>query len=184
MGTNGEHNFVDCLERSQSASDNPIWETIYRKAFPTMLGMFDHRQDGQHQRNGIDRSIVLDNGKPIWIDEKVRGRNKKTGQVYSDIALEYLSNEARGTPGWVCKPLLCDYIAYAILPLGVCYLMPVPQLQAAWKKYGTKWIITGKEVRAANEGYWTISTAITAHDLFLAILEMMQVHFTPVDFNE
>ncbi len=89
-----------------------------------------------HQRNGIDRSIVLQNGKTIWIDEKARGKNKITGKVYTDIALEFLSDEAQKTPGWVCKPLLCDYINYAIIPLGRAYLLPVQQLQTAWNRYG------------------------------------------------
>ena len=106
------HNFHDSLAASHGATDLLIWEEIYRNAFDDFAGMVDHRCDGAHQRAGIDRSVVLENSKQLLIDEKVRFR------PYRDIALEVWSDEARGTPGWVQKPLLADYIAYAVAPLG------------------------------------------------------------------
>ena len=101
------HDFADSLAASHRASDLPIWEEIYRKSFPDFLAMVDHRQDGEHQRAGIDRSVILENSKQILIDEKIRWK------PYPDIAVEYLSNDRTGAPGWACKPLRADYIAYA-----------------------------------------------------------------------
>lgn len=112
------NNFAECLEESHKAEDLPFWEQVYKRAFPTMIAMLNHRKDGDHQRAGIDRSIILENSKQLLIDEKIRGRNKITRKVYNDIALEYLSDKDKNTPGWVCKPLLADYIAYAMLS---CY---------------------------------------------------------------
>lgn len=181
------HNFFESLAASHAAEDLPIWEECYRQAFPDMVAMVNHRQDGEHQRAGIDRSIILANSKQITIDEKVRFKNKRTGRVYDDIALEFLSNEQTGAPGWVCKPLLCDYIAYAIAPLGRCYLMPVVQLQTAWKKH-RDWILSRSGfpiIRARNitpSGFYdTVSVCMKPDDLMRFISSAMQVDFTPHD---
>jgi hypothetical protein len=175
------HDFSESLAMSHAASDMPFWREIYQQAFPSMLAMIDHRQDGEHQRAGIDRSVILANSKQILIDEKVRGRNAKTGKVYEDIALEFISDEARKVPGWVCKPLRADYIAYAIAPLGRCYLLPVPQLQSAWEKHGEEWRDSYFEVRAENKGWTTVSVGIPVPVLFKAIGQALRVQFTPWD---
>ena len=178
------HNFNDSLAKSHAAVDLPLWDVVYKQAFPYMIAFHDHREDGQHQRSGIDRSVILDNSKQILIDEKARYKNKN-GKIYSDIALEYLSNEERCIAGWVCKPLLADYIAYAILPLGKAYLMPVIQLQLAWKRYGEQWKLDYPfKIKAYNENYGikytTISVGIPVAVLFKAIGDCLRVNFTPL----
>lgn len=172
------HDFNQCLEFSHSASDLPIWREIYEKAFPSMIGMHDHRGDGEHQRAGIDRQIILGNSKQILIDEKVRRKD------YGDILLEYLSVEEKNTPGWVCKPIRADYIAYAILPTGMCYLLPVQQLQSAWVKCGSEWISIFKPRRARNNGYTTVNVGVPANLLFRAIGSELRVEFTPIQEKE
>jgi len=132
-----------------------------------------------------DRSIILDNSKQLLIDEKVRGRNRITGKVYDDIALEYLSDRDRKQPGWVCKPLLADYIAYAIAPLGKCYLMPVVQLQMAWAKHKDMWLHNHRTIEAKNEYFgrrWvTLSCCIPPKIIFPAIGECLRVAFDPYE---
>lgn len=182
-----EHNFSESLAASHAAEDLPLWVEVYRAAFPTMIDFLNHRKDGQHQRNGIDRSIILENGKQILIDEKVRGRNKKTGKVYPDIALEFMSDVARGQPGWVCKPLLADLIAYAIAPLGKCYLLPVVQLQQAWVKHGAIWkkLRTIEAYNREGKRTWTtLSACVPVGVLFGAIGECLRLNFTPVEIEE
>ena len=166
------HNFNDSLEASHKVSDLPIWEEIYRTTFSDFLAMADHRDDGEHQRAGIDRSVILANSKQILIDEKYRFK------AYPDIALEYLSNDRTGAPGWVCKPLRCDYIAYAIGPLGICYLLPVIQLQQAWSRNGELWKSTCFKVVAPNKTYNTISAAVPVADLFREIGRALRIPFT------
>lgn len=176
------YQFDECLRESHSAEDLPFWEEAYRRAFPTMVAMVNHRKDGVHQRAGIDRSVILDSGKQIWIDEKYRKRNRN-GDVYEDIALEYLSNDKRKTPGWVCKPLLSDYIAYAIGPLGRCYLLPVPQLQAVWAECGEAWLSEPRRRKfpTPNPGYNTLNVCVTPQELFQKIGNCLRVTFTPYD---
>lgn len=176
------HDFGRSLSESHKAEDLPLWEECYRKAFPNFQAMANHRSDGDHQRNGIDRSIILQNSKQILIDEKFRTK------AYSDIALEYLSDSERGVLGWVCKPLLCDYIAYAIGPLGKCYLLPVVQLQKAWSDNKDKWM-NNFTIRAENKcaktgrRWVTLSKAVSVKDLFSAMGNCLRVDFTPVEEN-
>jgi hypothetical protein len=185
MGSVGErsltHNFTESLKKSHAAEDHPVWRDIYKQAFPDFAGMVNHRSDGPHQRAGIDRSIILRNSKQLLIDEKARYRNEITGRVYDDILLEVWSDEQRRIPGWVCKPLLADYIAYAILPLGKCYLLPVIQMQAAWKKHGHEWMQQSREVRAKNNGWVTVSCPVEPKVLFPAIGACLRVCFDPVE---
>lgn len=178
------HDFRQSLEQSHAASDLPFWRDCYSQAFPTMLAMHDHRQDGLHQRQGVDRSVILHNGKTIWIDEKVRGRNKKTGRIYEDIALEEFSAEHTQNPGWAVKPLFADYIAYAIAPIGRCYLLPVLQMQQAWLFHGSIWRETYPPIRAQNNGYITLSWGIPVDVLFRAIGSCLRMKFTPMEVGE
>ncbi len=184
--TNGErkHDFKECLAFSHLGSSMSFWEGVYRTFFPTMMNMLDMRHDGPHQRNGVDRVITLHNSKQVTVDEKLRGRNRKTGKVYEDIALEEFSDEARKTPGWVTKPLMCDYIAYAIAPLGKCYLLPVIQLQTAWLMNCSVWKQTCFEVRAYNKGWVTVSWAVPVKDVFRAVGACLRAEFEKFEITE
>ena len=176
------YSFTKCLASSHAAEELPFWEEIYRQAFPNMQSMISHKQNGTHQVVGIDRSIILNNSKQILIDEKLRYRNRN-GKAYSDIALEYVANDRRGTPGWVCKSLLSDYIAYAIAPLGVCYLLPVLQLQAAWQANGQQWLQDECRYKFStpNEGYNTLNVCVKPDELFRAMWPHWRVDFTAYD---
>jgi hypothetical protein len=178
------HNFKECLYFSHHAEALPLWRACYSQWFPGHVACTSHRADGQFQRLGVDRSVVLSTGKQVFVDEKVRRRNLKTGKVYEDIALEFVSNTRSGAPGWVCKALLADFIAYAIAPLGIAYLLPVLQLQAAWQRHGTEWRGRYKLVEAENEGYWTLSTAVPHKALFAAMGNFHRARFDPVELNE
>lgn len=178
------HDFDQCLAFSHAGSDMPFWEKVYRKAFPTMQSMHDHREDGFHQREGIDRTILLPGAKLLYIDEKLRGKNKRTGKIYEDIALEEWSDEARRKPGWTQKPLRADYIAYAIAPLGKCYLLPVPQLQKAWLDNRVYWKAQYWQIRAPNNGYVTVSYGIPVSILFKALGQCLRVDFDAFDYSE
>lgn len=177
------HDFKECLAQSHAAADLPIWKEIYDKAFPGGI-MVDHRKDSPQQRAGIDRSITMPNSKQFLIDEKIRGRNKKTGRVYEDIALEFWSNYEKRVPGWVCKPLLADYIAYAIGPLGKCYLLPVLQLQQTWAKHGEDWLKRMKLIEARNEGYTTHSVGVPVAELFQKMGQAFRIDFAPLEVEE
>lgn len=171
------HNFNQSLKYSHSADNLPIWEDVYRKFFTDFNCMINHREDGWHQRMGIDRSVILNSSKQILIDEKIRE------QDYGDIALEYLSNAEEKKSGWVCKPLLCDYIAYAILPRGRCYLLPVIQLQNAWTANNGDWFKryksnTTRTMNNSKQGYYTTCfLCVDIREVYKSIRECLIADF-------
>jgi hypothetical protein len=169
------HDFGDSLRASHAASDWAGWEPLYRKAFPSMVAMVDHRENGEHQLAGIDRSITLANSKQLLIDEKVRAKD------YGDILLEVWSNKERKTPGWVTKALRADYIAYLIAPAGMCHLLPVIQLQNAWAKHGQFWTDRFGVKQAQNRSWVTESVPVPLEFLYPAIGACLRVQFEPWD---
>ena len=168
------HDFNDCLNKSHAASDHPMWLECYRQFFPNMQACIDHREDGEHQRAGIDRSIVMVNSKQVLVDEKVRYKD------FGDILLEYISVDRTNALGWVCKPLMCDYIAYAILPRGRAYLLPVIPLQRAWSALGESWKQKFGTRSAQNNGYKTLNCPIPFEVLFKAIQTAQIAKFEPI----
>jgi len=165
------NDFQADLAFSHSAEDSEIWKTIYTKAFPGLQSFINTREDGELQRSGIDRTLVLKSGKAIYVDEKVRRED------YGDILLEYTSNDTRNTPGWCEKPLFCDYIAYAILPSKMCYLMPVEPLQTAWHRNKDDWLYCFGTKAAQNRGYRTLNCPVPINVLFKAIGAALRVKF-------
>jgi hypothetical protein len=188
MSGDPANDFDKCLSDSHRAEDWPGWEVIYRQAFPDFHYMCNHRLDGTHQREGIDRSIITTSAQHILVDEKVRSRNKLTGRVYDDIALEIWSDIGIKSEGWVQKKLRADYIAYAILPLGVCYLLPVRQLQEAWKRNEKAWKLKYRTIApessrwtGAGRAEWTtLCICVPAVEVLNAIRDCLTVRFDPV----
>lgn len=183
--------FHEDLARSHAAEDLPFWEEAYRRLFPDLTGMVSHRHDGDRQRAGVDRTVFLGRVRQVLIDEKVRWRNRKTGRVYEDIALEVWSVEEAKEKGWARKPLLADFIAYAIAPLGRCYLLPVPQLQAAYQANAERWWRGPEYFKARAENrrrdgsvYHTVSVCVPVGEVYAAITGALMAAFDPVDGEE
>uniref|UniRef100_A0A6M3LJ26 Uncharacterized protein n=1 Tax=viral metagenome TaxID=1070528 RepID=A0A6M3LJ26_9ZZZZ len=166
------NDFHEDLEFSHKADELSCWEEIYNTAFPANKAITNTRDNGDLQHLGIDRTIVLSSGKAIYIDEKVRRKD------YGDILLEYISNSCTETKGWVEKPLFCDYIAYAILPINTCYLLPVPQLQKAWIEHKDLWLFSYGTRIAENKYYNTLSCPVPINILFKAIGNSLRIRFT------
>jgi hypothetical protein len=115
--------------------------------------------------------ITLTSGRMITVDEKVRERD------WPDILLELWSNEEQRVPGWIQKPLACEFIAYAFVPSAKCYLLPTLTLQRAWRLHGHDWIATCQEVRAQNKSYVTLSVAVPIDELLAAISDAICVRW-------
>ena len=166
------HNFQDSLTLSQEQADAPWWDEVYMRAFPSIAESVCVRSDGWAQRGGIDRLIVLESGKTITVDEKVRQID------YEDILLEYWSSFERRTPGWVAKDLACDFIAYAFIPSQRCYLLPFQTLRLAWKNNCHDWVAKYRKVEAKNKGtppYTTVCVAVPINVLMAALTDAILV---------
>ena len=173
------HDFHKSLAKSHRYEHLLCWGEIYRKGFSDMVKFETNRKNTDLQRKGVDRTIFLSTGKQILVDEKARER-----PYQGDILLEYISNDVTRSPGWVCKPLLCDYIAVAYVPSGHAFLLPVIQLQEAWKIHGAKWIDAYHINPAKNKRYKTWNVAVPTDELFRAIGSRLRIDFTPADVND
>lgn len=167
------NDFSTDLDYGNSEDDAAFWESCYRHYFVDFAAQCSHPHDGDHQRVGIDRSVTLNSGKTLKIDEKKRRED------YGDILLEYISNDRKGSPGWAEKILLCDYIAYAILPKGApdlhrAYLLPVPILQSTWKQNKDDWLNKYGTRAAQNNGYRTLNCPVPVSVLFDAMKHSMR----------
>lgn len=161
------HNFADSLALSQAFADADWWMDLYRKAFPSLVSAVAVRDDGWAQRGGIDRVLTLACGRVQTVDEKVRTND------WPDILLEQWSDEARRVPGWIQKPLACDFIAYAFAPSRRCYLLPVSPLQRAWRMQGKAWIDRYGQRHARNQGYVTANVPVPIPVLMQAMTDAM-----------
>ena len=148
------HDFRERLAFSESASAEPFWDAVYRKAFPSLVNHMQTTGATTSQRMGIDRVLHLSNGQTITVDEKKRERE------YSDILLEYISNDKTGAPGWIEKDLAIDYLAYAFMPTQRCYLYPWHMLRRAWIHFSPEWKQLYRPVAAQNAGYTTWSLPV------------------------
>lgn len=148
------HDFQEQLDYSEKASEESFWRAIYKKAFPNMVNCMPARGNTASQRQGIDRIIILGNGEILRIDEKKRRK------VWRDFALEYISVDKTGAPGWVEKDLAIDYLAYAFMPIETVYLFPWPILRRAWNHYKNDWKKQYPSIEAQNSHYTTISVCV------------------------
>lgn len=170
------HDFKERLKFSEEASHEGFWRAVYSKAFPTMISMQMCQGACQGQQLGIDRIIQLQSGKTLRVDEK------KRESEYADILLEYLSVDTTGAPGWIEKPLLIDYLAYAFMPTQRCYIFPWELLRRAWLHFKPNWHSWAKQrisgfqyVIADNGSYKTHSIAVPHAVLTKAIKDSMVI---------
>jgi hypothetical protein len=161
------HDFRASLALSESYSNAPWWLDLYRQAFPSLISAVSVRADGWAQRGGIDRVLTLGCGRVYTVDEKVRTRD------WPDVLLEQWSDEERRSPGWVQKPLACDFIAYAFAPSRRCYLLPVAPLQRAWRLFGRRWLDRYGQRRARNPGYVSASVPVPIGELMRGMVAAM-----------
>lgn len=148
------HDFKNDLAYSEAASDESFWDAIYKKAFPNMVNHMLCSGNTQSQRMGIDRLILLSNGRTLSIDEK------KRREEYQDILLEYISVDTTGAPGWIEKDLTIDYLAYAFMKSKRVYLFDWLALRRAWQHYKDTWKRIYPTIQAQNNGYKTLSIAV------------------------
>ena len=167
------HNFKTDLAFSDAASDEDFWWDIYKAAFVDLVDWAKCQGDNAGQRAGVDRVIVLSNGKTLTIDEKKRRDN------WNDVLLEYGSfrDGKKVLEGWINKPLVIDYLAYAFMPRRTAILLPWNLLQAAWKKNSEAWLLNPsyKKVKAMNRNYTTHSVAVPIQELRKAINSAMVI---------
>ena len=160
-------NFRDDLAFSNTNSEEPFWDAVFKKAFPNMVSnvLCD---DMVLQRHGIDRLIRLSSGDVVKVDQKIRRKS------YPDILLEYISvDKPVEKPGWIEKDLAIDYLAYAFLPTQRCYMYPWLLLRRAWLRFGEEWKVKYGVIPAVNKTYTTWSCPVPIDELRIKISAAM-----------
>lgn len=176
------NDFQSDLDYAHRMEDAPWWDIVYRKAFGSRLQTHTrHPQNGWHQAAGVDRLLIFTNGETAKVDEKVRRDN------WPDILLEiwssyYGTNDKRNTQGWACKDTAADYIAYALEPAAVCYLLPTWTLRGALRNNWRDWHALAHSsqqgfrfVDAQNHSYVTRGIAVPVQTLLDAMGRAMTV---------
>jgi len=170
------HQFTKSLKRAENEKFLPFWLDVYNEMWPNAGNISGTIGNIPLQKKGIDRIITLENGRNLYVDEKVRFRN------YNDILLEYWSSYEHRTPGWMDKNLDIDYLCYAFVNDKLCYVIPWHNLKRVWRYYREKWIRSGeqqaegfKTVRAENEGYTTISVAVPTNLLMGKVMNSCRI---------
>jgi hypothetical protein len=171
------HRFNESLAKGEHASLEPFWESVYRKAFPTMVGRTVNLRGNPAQALGIDHTVLLSSGKTLLIDTKCRFT------PYDDILLEYISNNETKALGWIRKDSLqIDYLAYAWVRQQTVVFLPWIALREAWVQNIPMW--WGKATReergykkceAKNPTYSTWSLAVPRAVVLDAVRDALTV---------
>lgn len=162
--------FKQQLNWSVQESGEAFWLAIYQQAFPDML-TFEVVTDLNLQRLGVDRILYLSHGRIIRIDEKKRTKD------YTDIAIETHHTKtkdpysAKIAEGWISKPLLIDYLVYAVMPQKTVYFFDWLLLKRAWALHKKMWFDKFGLVTAENETYYSHSICVPILELQRALVQ-------------
>lgn len=169
------HDFHSSLRKSNNGEIQRFLEIVYRKAFYNFAGWIPNNTgNSESQRRGCDSLVYLTNDREIRIDEKIRYKK------YGDIALEYISNDRKNTPGWIEKDLSIDYLNYIIYPIRRAYILPWQALKTVWIQNRLEWLEFAQDhekgffiAKAPNNTYNTLSCCIPDTILIEAITGTM-----------
>ena len=176
------HHFRDQLEYSATLSDEPAWVEFYQRLWPDLVAAVRLDQNGQGQRDGLDRVVHLPSGRCFTIDEKKRAKD------YGDVLLEdwsvwYGDRDPRNKIGWALdNHKRCDFVAYAIPSSGKCYFMPFEILRLAFVANRADWerlpSPNGRRPDVKNVGYVTRNIAVPWPTLRMALVQQMNRRFS------
>lgn len=168
------NNFKQDLTWSLDERESEMFDKFYYRAFPN-LETIEITNDREDQRVGIDKYLLLSNGKRISIDEKKRRKD------YGDILIEEYSvipkDGSKKVVGWIGKHKHTDYIVYAIMPAKRVYLLPFLLLQKSWLSNYKEWKSRFGTKYADNHTYWTSNIPIPTKELLSSIKAEMDQQF-------
>jgi len=177
------HDFQTSLSKSLSLNDEGYWIKFYLSIWPEMLSCVRLDANSKWQKWGVDRMILLPGGRQVFIDEKMRFPNPKTGVSYDDFLCEEWSvfqNRVGVKVGWTLdREKRCDFIAYAIPGIGRCYLLPFELLRITSELFFPSWkdVPRAYPKNAFNGEYVTRSCAVSWDLLFDSMRKIMTRNF-------
>lgn len=160
------NDFYRDLEYSLELNDSNSLDEFYKANFPQLEKIIEVK-DLDMQKLGIDKILVLANGKRLLIDEKKRRKD------YGDILLEEYSNFELRKVGWLGRDKHTDYIVYWIRESNTVYLLPFILLQKAWVSNYYTWLKDYGRKFASNNYYRTSNIPIPKDILLESIRNEM-----------
>ncbi len=154
---------------SDEYADNPIWETIYRTYFPDYASMASVGPNSWGQKSGIDRVIILQSGKTVNVEEKVRYVDR------DDIFLETVSVVEKNVPGWISKPAATDYLCYHFQPSKRTYMFPFLALRRTWSVGEPFWSRTYGIRTVENKNYHSQGICVPIDIMKIALGRCIEV---------
>ena len=154
-----------------SNSGNECWQEIYKLAFRFPHSLEEVKNTDPRRLQGTNRVIKFDAGYELLIDEKRRRYSP------DKIFLEFISHSEKHTPGWLERPVVSDYFAFAYAAHGVCYLFPANDLQAAWHKNRDKWLEEYKTTYCSNPGHYSLGCLVPIEVLAASVPAMIRVNW-------
>jgi hypothetical protein len=173
-----QNEFQVDLKWSEEQHSQDWWTPYYDRAFPSLSSIQKISGPCAAQRAGIDKFVILDGGKKIAVDEKIRRTRPPT-----DIAIEFRHVPVDGSepwPGWICKPnQYTDFVAFGFASFKIAFFLPFPTLQAAWWNHSHDWLSRFQIVIAPNPRdnprYHSHSVAVPTEHLLGCILDAIRV---------
>lgn len=176
------HNFGQSLKISMDLNGEVDWLAVYQGLWPEMIACVRIDANCEWQKRGVDRLILLPGGKELTVDEKVRPA-RKNGAIYDDFLVEEWSDFRRQKPGWTLdKSKWCDYVAYAIISVQKCYLLPFELLRLTCTNNLPRWkeeaqTRNRKPIDVLNEGWTTRCWPVRWVELFHAMDQQMMLSY-------
>lgn len=112
-----------------SHGDRQRWDRFYRSRYPD-CEIINGEKSPMLQGLGADVILKRPNGKQILVEEKARTT------AFCDCLIEiwsvfYGDDDPRNVPGWSVHPdKHAEWLAYAVRPLGRCWLLPFGEYRA------------------------------------------------------
>lgn len=147
------NNFHKQLKHSESSAGLILVSGTINMLYPDN-NWVQEITDLKYQKQGLDRIVYLNTGDVVGVEHKIRET------VYTDILLEFISNDKTNTKGWMEKDLICDLFIYGWNPLQKTYTFCWPELKKLWELNKKEWLSKYRIIKAKNYGYYTHSVAI------------------------
>lgn len=140
-------NFKEDLEMTENEDLDNLMNNFYLSKVKNIskVKKVNYDKYPNLQKLGVDRVVLLKNGKKLLIEEKFRFN------VYNDIFIETHSSDNK--LGWIKKESRTDILVYYIIPLNTIYVFDFRKLKIKFNKWNTEWLLRYGYTRSKNKNY-------------------------------
>lgn len=163
--------------RVQDIRIERLLREAWRAAFPMVEDIRNEPDGTDNQRLGIDRWLVLADGREIPVEDKVRFR-RYSGDILLELNHEFAD---RTEPGWIRKPLRCQYLGYLWVDSGRFEVYPFLLLQSWWCSLNPGRSANLPLYKARNPTYTTVNMAVRSSQAWLGLRQQATQNWEVID---